>query len=256
MVEQLTVAEGLMLRAGIYRLLAQGYAYPGAAQRDDLIVMAEGLAPWLSEMGPQWAGRLERFATVLTETDDAEREAEFNQLFSGAMAAAPYETAYERDIFRKQATLADIAGFYQAFGFVVAEGNRWQPDHLGVQLEFCAIVLQRTAYAMAESWTEQSEICVDALRKFLNDHTGRWADALAGDVERSASLSFYQELASLTRDWVALEVRALELEPDALLSRHILEEDSLPPACGGCTGCGPEGPQGPDPVCPSSSPTA
>lgn len=237
MMQQLSVVEGLMLRAGLYRLLALGYSYPGAAGRDELIELAEGLAPWLGLIGPNWAGRLERLAEAATETPDEQREAEFNRLFSGAMAAAPYETAYERDIFRKQASLADMAGFYRAFGFTVADASRWQPDHIGVQLEYCAILLQRTAQATEQSWEEQAAICVDALRKFLQDHTGRWTGALAGDLERAATLPFYQELAGLTRDWVALEVTALELEPDLLASRQLQNEDCEAPSCGGCTGC-------------------
>lgn len=238
MLKELSAVEGLMLRAGVYRLLALGYAYPDAANRDEMMEMAEGLAPWLGLIGPEWAGRLEALADLLTDTADEEREAEFNRLFSGAMAAVPFESAYERDIFRKQAGLADIAGFYRAFGFALPDSTRWQPDHIGVQLEYCSVLLQRTAHATQESWEEQGAICVDALRKFVEEHPGRWADAFTGDLERASRLPVYRELAALTRDWLALEIGALELQPDRLKSRHVLAEDCETPSCGGCTGCG------------------
>lgn len=249
---QLTPVEGLMLRAALYQLLAHGFAYPGPAQRRQVLEMAAELSPWAGMIDPRWADRLGQLAQSLEAAEHETVEAEFNRLFSGAMAVAPYETAYERDIFRKQNALADIAGFYRAFGFAVVEASRWQPDHVGVQLEYCAILLQRTAQAVEQNWEEQTAICVDAFRKFLAEHLGRWSDAFAADVDRAAALPFYRLMAELTREWLALEMQVLEVEPDRLSSRHVAADDGEAPTCGGCTGCGPEGPPAGVQSCPST----
>lgn len=238
----LSPAEGLLLRAAMYELLAVGYAYPDAGWRQRLLDLAAELAPWVGLLDPQWPGRLAALQAAASATDPAAAEADFNRLFSGGMDAAPLETAYEPDIFRKQHALADMAGFYRAFGFQLPAATRWQPDHLGVQMEFCAILLQRTALALEQDWGEQVEICVDALRKFLGDHPGRWATAFAADLSRAAREPFYQHLAAVTSSWVELELRILDLAPDRLRARKIDPGDLELPTCGGCSGCGPQGP--------------
>lgn len=239
---EVTPVQGLLLRAAMYELLAVGYTYPGAAQRQRVQELAAGLAPWIDLVDPVWSDRLRQFGEHVGAAVAAEMEAEFNRLFSGAMDAVPHETAYDPDIFRKQAALADIAGFYRAFGFQVADGGRWQPDHIGVELEYGAILLQRAARALEHCWEEQVEICADALRKFLLEHLGRWASAFTSDLERQANLPFYQHLARVTREWVEAELAALGLQPDRLRARQVSADDLELPTCGGCTGCGPAGP--------------
>lgn len=248
--ETVTPADLLMVRAGLYELLAVGFSYPSDAQQERLMMLAADLVPWLALTLPDWRERLQALQQSGAGTDGSALEADFNRLFSGSMEAVPFETAYERDIFRKQHALADIAGFYRAYGFCLPEGTRWQSDHVGVEMEFCAIVLQRMARAVAEGWEEQAAICLETLRSFLLDHLGRWSDALAQDLIGATALPYYQQLARLTREWVALEVGALGLEPDRLSARVTYADDAALPNCGGCTGCGPAGPVGPVGSCP------
>jgi putative dimethyl sulfoxide reductase chaperone len=247
--EPLDPTDGVIIRAAMYQMLATGYAYPDPQQRAQLLELARDLAPCLALIDPDWPSRLGLLAQNLAETAPPEQEAEFNRLFSGAMACSPYESAYEKDIFRKQHALADIAGFYRAFGFTIPEGSRWQPDHIGVQLEYCAIVLQRTAQALGGAHAPQAELCVDALRKFLQDHLGRWTDAIADDLARQSASPFYRCLAGLTREWVGLEVASLDLAPDRYGARTVTADDLSLPVCGGCTLCGPAGPV-PGAACP------
>jgi TorA maturation chaperone TorD len=234
------ILDGLAVRAAVYEMLAIGFAYPDAAQRERVRGLATALEPWIGLIHPDWAERVQALEQSLDATATEELEAEFNVLFSGAMECAPYESAFERDIFRKQHALADIAGFYRAFGFELGAASRWQPDHIGVQLEFCSIVLQRTAEALEQGWDEQIAICVDAFRKYLAEHPGRWITAFAGDVAAASRIPYYQTLAALTASWLELELGALDLEPDRLLSRRRFVADEALPTCGGCTLCPPE----------------
>jgi TorA maturation chaperone TorD len=227
--------DGLAVRAAIYELLAVGYGYPDAAQRERVRELAAALEPWVELIHPSWTERMIALRMSIAAASVEELEAEFNRLFSGAMECAPYESSFEFDIFRKQAGLADLAGFYRAFGFELGEASRWQTDHIGVQLEFGSIVLQRTAEAVDADLQEQAAICVDALRKFLDDHLGRWFAAFSGDVAAQTRLPYYRTLAELTAEWLELELQALDLKPDRLRSRRVFDEDQAPPNCGGCT---------------------
>jgi len=67
--------------------------------------------------------------------------------------------------------LADIVGFYKAFGLRPNEGI--PVDHFSVEAEFMSHLLLREAYALANNNDEMKEIVVDAERKFLRDHLSR-----------------------------------------------------------------------------------
>lgn len=250
MTETITPLEGLLLRAAVYELLAVGYSYPSDEQRQRVQNLASELEPYVGLIRPEWPQWMEQLGNSLQGISLEDQVAEFNRLFSGSMEAVPYETAFDPDIFRKQHALADIAGFYRAFNFQVAQGSRWQPDHIGVELEYCSVLLQRTAQAMHNQWEEQASVCVDALRTFLLEHLGRWSASFAEDLQRQTVLPFYQQMARFTREWLEVELTALDLEPDRLRSRQVYADDLQVPSCGGCTGCGPEGPTG-DPCPPS-----
>lgn len=242
MTTPLTPVDALLVRGATYELLALGYAYPQARQRERIGDLSRQLEPWVAAVHPDWPDRLRQLRRTLEETPEEEQVAEWGRLFSGAVAAAPFESAYEPDIFRKQQAMADAAGFYRAFGLELPAASRWQPDHVGVELEFCAVVLQRAAHAMGQGWAERLETCIDALRKFLQDHLGRWTDAFAAALTQAATLPFYQHLAGMTRAWVELEVQAQGLAPARLTARQAYADDGQLPTCGACAGCGPDGP--------------
>jgi TorA maturation chaperone TorD len=248
--------DAVAVRAAVYRLLAIGFGYPDASLRTSMTALADAIEPWAARLLPVWTGQVHAVRTALEQSTDAELEAEFNVHFSGAMACPPHETAYERDIFRRQHVLADIAGFYRAFGCEVPPGTRWQQDHIGVQLEFCALVLELTGRAIEEERPEEVATCEAALRSFLEDHTGRWAAAFAADLRAASTLPFYRELAGLTADWLELECTALELRPDPLRARYTPVDDAGLPSCPGCTDCPADGPIAACPLMPLASPAA
>ena len=229
-----TTVDDLLLRAAAYQVLAVGYGYPDATQQLRLDGLIEDLVRAGTEVDASWAAGFEPLRRARSAGGDVEIEAEFNQLFSGEITCAPHESAYEPDIFRRQRSLADIAGFHSAFGFELPENSRWQPDHIGVELELCALLLQRQAQAEAEGWEPQATVCDDALRAFLDDHLGRWYAAFCRRLGSLASTPFYRELARVTDAWVRRELVRWQLDPEPLADRPRSAEDDAPPACGGC----------------------
>lgn len=100
--------------------------------------------------------------------------------------------------------LADVAGFYRAFGMAVS-GDR--PDHIVAQLEFLALVLLAEAEAIERGDPERSQIAADATRSFLRDHVGVWIYAWAarvGEIDELAPWFPYAAAAAdLTRSEAA-----------------------------------------------------
>lgn len=238
----LTIADPLIIRAGLYQLLALGYGYPSPSQRAQVAGLAAELAALVDGGAGPGGDRPVGLGAALAEVADTwaevtvtELEGDFNVLFSGNLACPPHETAYEPDVFRRQRALADIAGFHHAFGFDVGEATRWQSDHIGVETEFCSIVLQRQAGAVEQGWDEAADVCADALASFLTDHLGRWHRSLASLLVDTAVTAAYRALALLTRAVVDTEVEGLGLRPEPLAARpRGFADDDEVPNCGGC----------------------
>lgn len=94
--------------------------------------------------------------------------------------------------------LADIAGFYRAFGFQVA-GER--PDHIVPELEFMALLHVKEAYALASSDEDGARVCADARRKFVQEHLGVWLPRLSQRIDEQVPGS---ALAAIARSLMAL----------------------------------------------------
>jgi nitrate reductase assembly molybdenum cofactor insertion protein NarJ len=145
--------------------------------------------------------------------------------------------------FRQSQELADIAGFYQAFGFHTGAAVRERPDHLATELEFMYLLALKEAYAVVNSMPEQAEICVDAQRKFLQDHLGRWIGPFCRSLERSTDErlgnsgleSPYVKLARLAEAFLKAETARLGVLPEL----QPMVEQTLTPfnpdfTCAGC----------------------
>ena len=106
--------------------------------------------------------------------------------------------------------LADIAGFYHAFGVELNEQAE-RADCISAELEFMqlvsakqAIALEALRHANAEA-AEQVEICRDAARAFLKDHLTRWLGKFVLVLEAAGAAAVYITAAKLARDFVQFD---------------------------------------------------
>jgi nitrate reductase assembly molybdenum cofactor insertion protein NarJ len=142
-----------------------------------------------------------------------------------------YETEYGRmRALSKGRDLADVLGFYNAFGLDLTEGAAELPDHVAIELEFYAL-LSHKQLLLADD-PVGTEIVLDARRKFLIDHLGGFVPTLARAVSPEVSAPYGAALAWVD-ELVAAECRALGVTP-APLDFLAAEEDGV--ACGGCVG--------------------
>ncbi len=120
----------------------------------------------------------------------------------------PYETSYSPSGGAND--LADIAGFYRAFG-VQIEGDR--PDHVAAELEYVAFMLIREAYARERGEQDNAAVCADARRSFVRDHAGCWLGAFAARVEESSPGRPYEHLARAAERAVAADAAEMGVVP-------------------------------------------
>ncbi|MCG3175001.1 MAG: hypothetical protein GMKNLPBB_03335 [Myxococcota bacterium] len=89
-----------------------------------------------------------------------------------------YETEYchWKDPTYRAHQMADIAGFYRAFGLESSVDRPERPDHIATELEFLAYLLEKRCVT---SKPEQIAICDEARARFVQDHLVWWAPTFA-----------------------------------------------------------------------------
>lgn len=168
-------------RAKGFTLAALATGYPSDEALGTLRLLRQelsshpGLAPWLA---------------LADDGLDALR-AEYAEHFDVGQGHVPlYETEYGRSKgLSKGRDLADVVGFYRAFGFELADdGAAEMPDHIAIELEFYALLLHKQDLLRDDA--EGSDIVANARRAFLKDHLGSFAPAIAQQPAVAAHAEF------------------------------------------------------------------
>lgn len=197
-------------RAQIYGFFAQVFLYPRENWSQDLAVLRDHLLalgiPWC--MKEHKAYRLEELQHV------------FRQTF-GLSGSLCYETEYGLPHeFRMSQELADIAGFYRAFGVRCGGAVQERPDHIAVECEFMHLVCLKEAWSAHQKQEEAMELCREAERKFLADHLGRWIPFFVKSLAMHGEALFL-DLAQQFQAFLHWEARFLGIQiqvghPDSL----------------------------------------
>ena len=186
----------LLAQAILYKTLSAGFAYPDAemiaAWRDGSF--AETITDALTSLA---IDDTPTNALTRTETDEPNLDEEYSFLFLRGGGVAPYESSYLNRNLASNNELADVTGFYRAFGFEVAERAKELPDHVAVELEFLALLCAKEAYAIENDWHEQTEICAQARHDFIAQHLGLWLNQFGERAQKQARLGFYSALAQI-----------------------------------------------------------
>ncbi|MFQ5894329.1 MAG: molecular chaperone [Nitrospinota bacterium] len=224
-----------LARSRVYSFLSPLFLYPDEEIFSDL--NWEGAKEALALLGnPDGLKEaIESLGGCLKDPVDLERE--YVRVFGHTISTEcpPYETQYgSAHVFQQAQNLADIAGFYRAFGLEVSDQVKERLDHVAIELEFMAVLAYKQAYALASGSEDKAEVCREAQKKFLNDHLGPWVPLLTKRLE--AKDGFYQRLALLTEMFLAFEVEAFGVKP---LLVESLTPTPLEPD-GSCFSCGVE----------------
>jgi len=218
--DQDRTVRNLLGRAAWCCALAGGFAYPEASQRRAFIGALERLAV----NGRRAVARSLRGAFHARGAD--ELAATYLRLFGPGGTCSLHETAYGdgRRVAGRAQELADVNGFYCAFGFEIASAQPDLPDHIGTELEFYSLLLVKEAYAVAQLLREERRVTQRARARFLECHLGRWIGTLSTALAAEPGSAPYRELARAAQDLVANECRALKLRPEPAAGRLPFDE--------------------------------
>jgi len=141
---------------------------------------------------------------------------EHRRVFSNVIAldCPPYETLFGNDhVFGQSYVMGDISGFYTAFGLQLSQDIHERLDHLAVELEFLHYLAYKESYALCHDGPEKVKTVVDAEKKFVKEHIGRWVPLFSEMLKNKADYGLYKCIADLTTAWVNFEIHFLSVSP-------------------------------------------
>lgn len=142
---------------------------------------------------------LKKAVSEIDTTSDAELEEllwEYTRLFIGPykLPCPPWESVYTSPKHLMMQDAADqVREMYGEAGLAINTDDV-MPDHIGVELNFLSVLLQRTH---SESGNKEEQ--VKRTERLLNDHLLKWAPKFTQDMEGTAETAFFRALAKATR---------------------------------------------------------
>ena len=220
---------GALTRAAVYRLLGTAFAHPSPSTITAVSEAAELTAP---AAGPAVAAKLRELAAAARASVPDEVARAYVSALERPAGCSPYEGSYGAAplLAGKGAELADIAGFYAAFG--MTPGAAEIEDHVAAELEFMSVLALKEAAALAEGLVEGLEITRAAEIAFLSDHLGRWGASFAEALGALNTVPYYSIAAELLAAWLAEDMRDLGIDVVPLgVSQTADPEETRPFAC-------------------------
>ncbi|MCP9455950.1 MAG: molecular chaperone TorD family protein [Nitrospira sp.] len=143
-------------------------------------------------------------------------QAEHRRVFSNVITldCPPYETLFGNDhVFAQSHVMGDIAGFYRAFGLELSKDIHERLDHLSVEFEFMHFLAYKESYSRCHDGPEKTAIVVEAQKKFVKNHIGRWVPLFCRMLAKKADVGLFKLMADVTAEWIDFETAFLGVTP-------------------------------------------
>jgi TorA maturation chaperone TorD len=211
--------EQSLATATVCRLIADGFSEPDTLLIDAVrttardLVQGAGPRPVAPAYAPTLRAVLRAWRAVSAECLGAE----YSRLFLGAGLVPLREGGYGDGLrFAGQPIdIADLNGFYRAFGFEVSASAPNPPDHLGTEVEFLSLLHIKRAMALDRGRRREVRIVDHAMARFLEDHLARWVGAFGLALREAGAGATYVLLAELAGKVVSAECARLGVRPRA-----------------------------------------
>jgi len=245
----------LMARQSLYRFAALTLLDPKAGsweqfeslRKNSILSEAAAIVRNMPEAKPKTMGPGERPLSDLEPSRVLERLPDSNQAFNKeyentfgllvSNACPPYETEYieSKYDFQRSNRLADVNGFYHAFGLDLSATLPERSDHIVLELEFMAFLigLERQADAGDATVRQQRlEVCRDAQTRFLREHLSWWSPVFARLLSHEKPGGFYDAACVFLTALIPAERALLDVQP----TQQHTEPSSIerPESCEGC----------------------
>jgi DMSO reductase family type II enzyme chaperone len=228
--------EMIQARARLYWLLSVALGYPDTELRQCLedasfvsrlmesVAKLEGYG--LLRCALSLKGKVEKYGAKAFSAVSGENLELFGQ--DRADSCPVYELGYLKGpLFMHTGQLADIAGFYKAFGLEVGESTKDRVDHISIEIEFMYFLALKEAHILKNGKTGELDICKDAQRKFIADHLGRWTGVFHGQVKKRCEQGFYSLLTDFLDKFVAREAEELGAKPEKIEKDNFIPDSTF-----------------------------
>lgn len=143
-------------------------------------------------------------------------QSEHRRVFSNVITldCPPYETLFGNDhVFAQSHVMGDIAGFYKAFGVELSKDIHERLDHLSVEFEFMHFLAYKESFSRCHDGAEKTQIVVDAQKKFVKNHIGRWVPLFCRMLAKKADSGLFKLVADMTAEWMEFEAAYMGVAP-------------------------------------------
>lgn len=237
-------------RSMLYKVMANAFAYPNeerfAFLSERTSVEATGAAlSVLSEVYREGvklkesAAAYQHAALGVAPSPLGKTQEAYYRIFGATISkdCPPYETSYGCSSFQQNIELSKIAGFYKAFGLEVQSTAGERHDYISTELEYMQFLCFKEAYGIEHRHdAEQIAVCVDAQRKFIGEHLGKWVFFFAKLLKNKAGNGYYGTLADLLDRFISCELGYLDVTPEMLERMEVTAQPSLEDST--CFSCG------------------
>ncbi len=215
--EQLAeLTELLTKREGMYSFLAHLYKTEVDANVLDYLKSYEFPAQGNTEMVAGYQ-LMQSYVNTPHEDPLTDLAVDYAKVFLGAglvdinLAAYPYESVYtnSKKMVMQEARdemLANLRAHQLELQHVYNELE----DHLFVQLEFMAVMCERTLAAIGDENHARAMECLTDQQNFVDNHLLNWVPQFCQDVERHAVTDFYKGLAKVTCQYLLIDRDVIE----------------------------------------------
>jgi TorA maturation chaperone TorD len=141
---------------------------------------------------------------------------EYTRLFLGpGKHVSPHESVHhERDDGDWGrlwgASTVEVKKFIETAGLQYKDDFTDMPDHISVEFEFMQKVIEKERAAWEEGDGDAALYCLKMEKMFIDDHLITWIPRFCDEVTADAGLSFYREMARITKSFIELEKESID----------------------------------------------
>ena len=195
------------MRSHLYGILATVYRQEATSELLKRIKDSQ-FSQVLSDLGIDLFGDL----SEMSEKEMLEALAmEYARLFLGpGKHVSPHESVHHKREDGQWgqlwgASTVEVKRFIEATGLNYDGAYKGMPDHISVELEFMELLTKNQAQAESEDDENGAQRYLEVEKRFLEEHLIRWVPKFCEEIRESADLSFYRQLAGLTKRFIELD---------------------------------------------------
>lgn len=201
------LAETSQERSNVYGLLAAIYR---TEMTSDLLkqITEPPVLQALSDLGVRFENDfLQKAGEELLE----ELAVEYTRLFIGpGKHISPHESVHHQRDDGQYGLLwgmstVEVKKFIESTGLEYRSDYQGLPDHISVEMEFMRELLLKEGEARRKEDKREAVYFLKIEKKFMEEHLLKWVPEFCDKVISEAQLSFYREMARLTRSFLELE---------------------------------------------------